>query len=149
MAVKRRQYLVKKGLQFRYIGVILITVFFISAICILTTYYNLLLLLGEKLADVYPQGRLVVTLRNVNMMVLYRIVFLLPFVGVAGLFLSHKIAGPLVRIERALKNIGDGNFDVFVKLRRGDELTDLASAVNEMAEKLKKRMSITEKSRPA
>lgn len=137
--IRRRKYLIKRGLQFRYIGAILVTVFIVALICVTTTYYSLLVLFGEKLANVYPQGRLMVTLKQVNLIVLSRILILLPFVAVAGLLLSHRIAGPVFRIEKVLKEIGDGNFDIQVHLRKRDELKDVAAAINQMNLNLKER----------
>lgn len=142
---KRRRYLVKKGLQFRYIGTILLAVFIIAATCIVSTYYSLLILLGEKLANVYPQGRLVSILKDVNLIVLYRVLILVPFVMIIGLFLSHKIAGPLFRMEKVLRDIGKGNFDIHVKLRKGDELKGMAEAINDMTANLKDMKTSYEK----
>lgn len=136
---KRKKYLVKRGLQLRYIGAILATVFFIAAICAFTTYYNLLIILGEKLANVYPQGRLIVTLRSASLVILYRVILLIPFVALIGLLLSHRIAGPIFRMEKVLKEVGEGKLDVNIKLRKRDELKDLAEVINDMAAKLKKR----------
>ena len=135
--IKRTKYLIKAGLQFRYITTILLAVFLVAGVCVATTYYSLLLLLGEKLANVYPQGRLAVTLQNVNGIVMFRVLLLVPFVAVAGLILSHRIAGPVFRIENVLKTIGEGNLDVNVTLRKKDELKSLAKAVNYMTSNLK------------
>ena len=135
--IRRKKYLIKKGLQFRYIGTILAVVFFIALVCTATTYYSLLVLLGEKLANVYPQGRLAITLKNVNVIVLYRVLLLIPFVTIVGLILSHRIAGPVFRIEAVLQDIGKGNLDVKVSLRKRDELKDLAETVNTMTDDLK------------
>ena len=54
-----------------------------------------------------------------------------------SIFFSFTIAGPLIRIERVLKEIGQGKFDVNVKLRNYDELKDLAEVINVMAKDLR------------
>jgi nitrogen fixation/metabolism regulation signal transduction histidine kinase len=95
-------------------------------------------LLGEKLANVYPQGRLVVTLKQVNMIIAYRLLFLIPLLAFFGVMLSHRIAGPAYRIERTLREIGKGNFDIHIKLRRYDELVSIANAINDMTSDLKR-----------
>ncbi len=136
---KRKKYLVKRGLQFRYIGAILLTVFFIAVVCAFTTYYNLLIILGEKLANVYPQGRLMVTLRSTSLVILFRVILLIPFVALIGLLLSHTIAGPIFRMEKVLKEVGEGKLDVDIKLRKRDELKDFAEVINEMTDNLKKQ----------
>lgn len=135
---RRRIYIIKPPFQLRYTGVIFFTVFAVAAICIFTTYFSSITLLGEKLAMVYPQGRLITTLGQINFIIIYRILFLLPIVAVMGILLSHKIAGPAFRIEKTLKEIGKGNFDINIQLRKFDELKGIAEAVNEMAADLKK-----------
>jgi nitrate/nitrite-specific signal transduction histidine kinase len=134
---RRRRYVIKPGFQLRYTGIILIAVFAVAAVCILTTYYSSISLLGEKLANVYPQGRLIVTLREVNMIIIFRVLLSIPLIMLIGILLSHRIAGPAYRIERTLREIGKGNFDVYIKLRRYDELVGIADAINEMAADLK------------
>lgn len=49
---------------------------------------------------------------------------------------SLRIAGPAFRLERALRELGAGDHTLRVHLRPGDELQDLASAVNVVAEAL-------------
>lgn len=53
------------------------------------------------------------------------------------IFFPHRIAGPLFRIERELKEkIGEGDLSVRFTLRKGDEVSDLADALNSALEKL-------------
>lgn len=55
-----------------------------------------------------------------------------------GLFISHKMAGPVYRIKKTLKEVSDGNIDVNevkFRLRKRDELKDLVDALNEFLEK--------------
>ncbi len=59
------------------------------------------------------------------------------------IFLPHTGPGPAYRIERTLKEIGKGNFDVFIKLRKYDELGGIADAVNNMVADLKKQIKET------
>jgi len=52
-------------------------------------------------------------------------------------FFPHHIAGPLYRIERELKErIGNGDMTVRFYLREGDELKDLAEALNMAIERI-------------
>ncbi len=60
---------------------------------------------------------------------------------VAAVFFPHKIAGPLYRIEKDIKNeLGEGNFTGRFTVRKGDEVEELAEALNTMVEKLKPRL---------
>jgi nitrogen fixation/metabolism regulation signal transduction histidine kinase len=78
--------------------------------------------------------------------------FLLPvvivtfFLGVfaaSGLavFFPHRIAGPLYRFERDLKEkVGGGDLTVSFSVRKGDELRELADALNIMRERLRLKL---------
>ncbi len=60
---------------------------------------------------------------------------------VIALFFPHKIAGPLYRIERELKErVGEGDLRVRFTVREGDEIGDLADALNTMVAKLKTKV---------
>ncbi|NQT07115.1 MAG: HAMP domain-containing protein [Candidatus Omnitrophica bacterium] len=137
---KRRIYLIKPSFQLRYLGIIFMAVSSVALVCILTTYFSAMSLLGEKLANVYPQGRLMATLKDINMIIIYRLLFVLPIIGFIGIMLSHRIAGPVYRIEKTLEEIGKGNFDIRITLRKHDELKGIANAINDMVAKLKEMM---------
>ena len=49
------------------------------------------------------------------------------------LFTSHKIAGPLYRIEKDINEITSGNLRQEFNLRQGDEIRPIAESLNEMA----------------
>lgn len=56
---------------------------------------------------------------------------------VASLFFPHAIAGPLYKIERELVDIGEGDLRKEIRIRKGDELKDLADSVNIMVRGLR------------
>jgi methyl-accepting chemotaxis protein len=51
-----------------------------------------------------------------------------------GIFYSHKIAGPLVRVRRYAATLAEGRFDQRISFREKDVLHPLATALNEVAE---------------
>jgi len=53
-----------------------------------------------------------------------------------GLTLSHKVAGPIYRLRKSMEGLSAGDVSVRITLRRGDRLTDLADAFNQMADAL-------------
>lgn len=70
-------------------------------------------------------------------------VVLLVLVGltfVVALLTSHRIGGPLYRIQGALQNIGQGRLDQDIRLREGDQLKDFAVQVNHMTSSLRQRI---------
>ncbi len=57
------------------------------------------------------------------------------------LFFPHKIAGPLYRIERDLKEkVGEGDLTIRFKVRKGDEVEELAESINVMLDKMSARI---------
>lgn len=132
----RKRYLVLKGFQLKYVGSILLFMFAIALLSGYTVYYTTWILLGERLAGVYPQGRLVYILQRANIVLLLRILFITPLVALIGLMLSHRIAGPMYRIERFLREIPEGNYSQRIYLRKRDSLKPLADGINNMLTQL-------------
>jgi methyl-accepting chemotaxis protein len=58
--------------------------------------------------------------------------------GLNALRLSHRIAGPMYRIKRTLEAVQNGNLAIRANLRRGDELQDLATDLNEFLDWLER-----------
>ena len=135
---RRRRYFIRTKFQLKYIVLILAVALTSAIISGYTIYYNSWVLLGHKLANVYPQGRLIEIFRSVNTKLAINLFFVLILCVTAGLLASHKIAGPLFRIIRFLGTVTKGDYSQRVTLRKGDELQDLADAVNKLVEKLDK-----------
>lgn len=55
---------------------------------------------------------------------------------------SHKIAGPIYRLERSLESIGNGNLSQKIKFRENDAIHELADNINKTTESLNERVSI-------
>jgi len=138
---RRKRYITKKGLQFRYIGI----VFGLAALASLVTGWTVFAtgwsFFGEKLASVYPQGRLLYVFRATNIALIRNLLLISPLIFIMGLFFSHRIAGPVYRIEKTLREIIKGDLSLRIKLRDGDELIDLADMINSLTENLTKAMA--------
>ncbi|MBT3984116.1 MAG: methyl-accepting chemotaxis protein [Bacteriovoracaceae bacterium] len=55
--------------------------------------------------------------------------------GIIGLYISHRVAGPLYRLKIHMDQISEGGERTGVKFRKGDFFTELASSFNKMIEK--------------
>ena len=133
---KRRRYIVKTEFQLKYIGLIVAVMLLSAAISGYTIYYNSWVLLGEKLANVYPQGMLVQIFRSVNMRLFITMIFVTMLCVGIGIIASHRIAGPVFRMIRFLGNVTGGDYSQRLHLRKKDELKDLAEAINKLVDKL-------------
>jgi methyl-accepting chemotaxis protein len=60
-------------------------------------------------------------------------------VGIAGVVVTHKVAGPVFKMKRLLGELAQGHFRVVARLRRGDELKYFFDAFNDTADKLRVR----------
>lgn len=134
---RRTRFLISTRFQVRYVGLILLMIFFTAAVCSYTVYYNGMIGLVEKLSNVYPQGRLIATINMVNYRILMNMLLLTPLVALVGLYLSHKIAGPIYRMERHLSEMASGNFSSHLVLRQGDELVSMADKLNHLSDILR------------
>ena len=118
-------------------GLILALTFLTAALCSYVVYYTMMINMGEKLANVYPQGRLVSIVNMVNFRIILSVIFVSPLVALIGILLSHRIAGPIFRMEVFLKNMATGDFTSRLILRKGDELMSVAEGINDLGESLK------------
>jgi len=142
---RRKIYLVKTKFQLKYTGIIILFMFGVAALSAYTVYYTGWLMMGERLAYIYPQGRLVSIMGGINKTLLLRLLLVTPIVAFIAILLSHRVAGPLFRIERFLKSVAKGNLGMKLRLRREDELQDLAEAINEMTNDLSNRLQVMRK----
>lgn len=140
--LRRRQYFVERGLQMRFARFVTLFVLLTALATGLLVFYTAYFMLGDKLADVYPQGRLITIFRTVHIALAIDLVVILPIIFWGSIVFSHRIAGPLPKIYGILREIGKGNFDQQLKLRRTDELRELVDIINDMTAKLKERDSL-------
>lgn len=62
-------------------------------------------------------------------------------IGLLGIYFTHKVAGPIFKMKRLLKQVGDGHLHVDARLRRGDELTDFFDTFTQMVQGLRQMES--------
>jgi methyl-accepting chemotaxis protein len=58
-------------------------------------------------------------------------------IGLLGIYITHKIAGPVYKMKRLLGQVGQGNLRVDARLRKGDELRDFFEAFQKMVASLR------------
>ncbi len=62
-------------------------------------------------------------------------------IGLLGIYFTHKVAGPVFKMTRLLKHVGDGHLHVDARLRRGDELVEFFDTFTQMVEGLRQMES--------
>ena len=138
---RRAQFMTDVSLQVRYMIVtfLLLLVFFVISLAVV--YNTGWVYLVDRLSQIYPQGRLVEILRLIYLRLALGFLLVLPVAVLITLFLSHTVAGPLVRIKRYLGLMAKGEFDLApLVLRPYDELKDVAQLINEMTSQMGPRL---------
>ncbi len=61
---------------------------------------------------------------------------LIPAAAVFSIYVTHRLAGPLFRLEQTARELIRGNLALRIRLRKGDELHELAGLLNEVLDTL-------------
>ncbi|MBQ3643327.1 MAG: HAMP domain-containing protein [Candidatus Riflebacteria bacterium] len=133
---KRHTYLIKTGLQLRYMGILIacmLTVAMGVGWIIYHTSWKQIVNTPDLSLD-----KLYLIFESVNSQLVWWILAFIVIIAIISIFVSHKIAGPVYRLEESTKLIASGDLTHKVHLRQGDELGDLQDAFNTMSESLSK-----------
>lgn len=124
---RRKQFFTNKKYQLKYTSIIILAMLLIAVVIGATIYRDFSQLLSAQyITEPVSWDKYAV-----------RIVFLLVTVFFIGIFFSHKIIGPLNRLEVMLREMNSGKFDGSIKLRTGDDFRKLSEEINNLASKLK------------
>lgn len=139
---RRRNYFIKKKFQckviLRFCALVILgavitggCLYLMSANTVTTAFVN------SRLSIVRTSDYILPILLGSS---LISIAFISIATAVVIMFLSHRIAGPLFKIEKSVKEIGDGNLNLRINLRSTDEITEMAATINEMTKNIKDHM---------
>ncbi len=143
---KRRNFFIKKNFQGRLIlGYFL----FVTGGCLLFTLI-LAAFSADTLTVVYQNHDL--QLGQTPLMLVKKIlaaqwVFVVlggSLIVLAALFITHRLAGPVFRLERALDNMNSGNLNDTIHLRKKDEGKELALKINNFNHQLSQQIRLIE-----
>ena len=134
---QRRQLIVNRPLQYRLIGAMLAILVALSAIALATVYLTLWVTLRTFGAE--RDAMAVSLFTTVWWSLIFELLLVAPFVVFMGVLISHKVAGPLIRIQSALTRMTNGHYDVHLRLRKRDALVELAEGINLLAASLRTR----------
>ena len=128
---KRKQIYINMDLQFKY-----------SLVLIFTMFVEMVIV-GLALLYVFSQPK--PDIPGANIYFIYKVVlaiilFLTLCNITVGVYLSHKVAGPLFRFVMCIRELANGNFKIQVNLRKGDEMRELESAFNDMTDKVRNQV---------
>lgn len=134
---KRRQYFIDRKFQSDYIikfcalvvlgGLLTIGLLYLLAMRSTTVSIVDSRVVVRSTAD-YLLPLLIQTVAVVTVMLAIAVMLL-------AIFLSHKIAGPLYRFQKEMKNLENGDFTAEFRIRKMDQLQGLAENFNSMIKK--------------
>jgi methyl-accepting chemotaxis protein len=139
----RSRYWILPSIQGRFIAWLVA----VSAVVATTVSLALLLLVWMPLShhlawsnvNVQPEELMGNMVRSVLLTTAILIVFFGLVALAAGIFVSHKVAGPLYRISMVAGQVGQGQMDKRIELRRGDYVRELADKLNSMLDQVENR----------
>ncbi|MCX8093605.1 MAG: HAMP domain-containing protein [Candidatus Goldbacteria bacterium] len=143
---KRRQYIIDKKFQFKYLFYILtmmistvlivsFTIFFIIWDKIIKEFFYIPDA-AKKLSDIFI---------STSQILIIPVAILLVIFSMISILLSHKIAGPIYRVRKIAEELKKGNLNIQVRFRKDDELHNLADALNNMIFGIKNLIAMDKK----
>lgn len=122
---KRTHFITNKKYQMKYTLYLMVSVFMTTILIGVFTFH----LLRNIVQAEY--------LETLFYSIMGKVALFMLLVAALGLFLSHKIIGPIQRLESLVNRLKEGDLTVNIVLRKGDEFYPLADAINEMKNKLR------------
>lgn len=77
--------------------------------------------------------------RTVSWALVGVLLLLVVLIGFAGIMVTHRVAGPIFKMKRHLRDVGSGHLKVPNPLRKGDELVHFFDTFADMVRDLRKR----------
>jgi len=124
--------LINPGFQLKF-SLLVSFIIFLSSLIYPLTIHDLITSVGAQLAESSPELSSQLSDQKVALIVilgLWQLGFtLLAFI--VCIFMTHKVAGPLFKLQKYLSRIRDGHFNGRLFFRKGDYFHELAEDINE------------------
>jgi len=108
---RRRRYFIKSGMQARYLRLILLAIALPTFLFSFCLYYLFFYLMAQQLG--IPESiiyNIAPVLSKINLILLLGLPVISILMLLWGLIISHRIAGPVYRLEQELDKILKGDF---------------------------------------
>lgn len=129
-----RRILRKKRLQMQYLKLVISTIIVMMITVILTIYITFLFGIERMVPGIYDVSKIKDGLLWLTGILAIETLVFIAFAAWLSLSLSHRIAGPLDRLEKIIREEIDG-VPFEIKIRKDDELHDLVEILNELIKK--------------
>ena len=133
---RRKKYFIKAGLQGRYLRLVFLAIALPTFLFSFCLCYLVIYLMAEQLG--IPES-IAYNITPVVIKISIIIILGLPVVSALlllwGLVISHRIAGPVYRLEQELDKISRGDFSLRIKFSKKDELASIGQGINKVLDK--------------
>jgi len=138
----RSHYFIKKDFQTKFIlkfcllllvGIVISTglLFLFSQDSLTSSFHHSKLVIENTALAILPTV-IYTSLVTLGLLTIATIIF--------TLFISHKIAGPMFRFEKELREIGNGDLTKKISLREKDQAGEMAECINDMTASLREKI---------
>ncbi|MDQ7772357.1 MAG: methyl-accepting chemotaxis protein [Elusimicrobiales bacterium] len=128
-AFQRKTILIKKGLQYRYMALITMSVLVAFLIVGLDLIWTISKLVNER-----PMMQpMLEEMASMGPLFLIKMIMYMVIVLIMSAVVSHRMAGPIFKFEKSCATLAEGDLTYRVWLRKGDHLEDLQEQFNNMA----------------
>lgn len=132
---KRTHFFINKKIQIKYIllTVSLLVLYTMILLAAIFAPYAMALFLDLPMSQKAEAAEMLLLLHK---NIWPGIGLIIVMFGALSIFITHKLAGPVFVLERMARDITRGDLTVRTRLRKGDDLNDLAQDMNQMADNL-------------
>lgn len=135
----RSRWLMKHPIQAKYLLIVILAML-APTLLIGFCFYNLVFnLLAEQM--VFPEAimaNLVPVIDRVNGLLIFALPAMFLVILLFALFISHRFAGPIERLERDLDQVLEGDAYHRVRVRKNDDLRGVAKRINALLQTVKR-----------
>ena len=127
----RKRYLLKKRFQLGLTLKVFIALLAVAFITGWTIYYSI----WSTVLSEFGQEKLILVHRAITGKMILRLVLIMVAIAILSVFVSHRMAGPVFKFERTLRQLNQGERVEKIRLRRGDSFKELASEINDLIDR--------------
>lgn len=131
---QRKKYIVKPELQIKYLLLVVLLIIIISGISV---YFVNLTVRSSPVLENLTYLEIVAVNKLILITVLYVCGISCIAVFVLGLYFLHRLTGPIYVLEKMFGMVSEGILDIKLKLRKTDELKDVAFEFQNMIDCLR------------
>jgi methyl-accepting chemotaxis protein len=132
----RRRYFIDKPLQTKYLVLTLLLLVIYTLLFVLILIFPYVVPLSAN-APIEEQVKAARMLLALDQSIWPALVVVMLIMGITSIFITHKIAGPVYRFKQDLAEVFRGNLDISIRLRKKDDLKDLADSLNALIGELR------------